>query len=155
MFRLHCIFQLTLLLLSQASDFIAGRAISPKGHRQRELRGFSRILVSVEGRAFLGRMTPFFVFSHTQRQPSEVKNEEQTPASARVRRDRVLFDGSSLAQGSQPISQVEADWSRTRNRENVSTTLRAGVVRDGAEPAVTPVKLVTAADRPSPRGNFS
>lgn len=100
-------------------------------------------------------MTPFLVFGHTQRQLWDIKNKEQTPAAARVRRDRVLFDGLSLAQGSQPISRVEAERSRTRNRENVSTTLRPGAVGDGAKPAVTPVELVTAADRPSPRGNFS
>lgn len=114
LFHLHYIFQLTLLLLSAASNFIPGRAISPKdrdsvyGHRD-----FYKTLVNLEGREFLGKIIPFLIFAHIQGQFWEVKDKRQNLASARAHRGQVLSDISSFSQGSQASLCFRWKWSRT------------------------------------------
>lgn len=153
LFHLLYIFQLTLLLLSPASNFIPGRAISPKdkdsvyGHRD-----FYQTLVNLEGKDFLGKIIPFLIFPHIQGQFCEVKDKGQNLASARatestyclifqafhkVPRPACVSDGCGAEQNKDSLS---------RNQENVTTMLKSRVARDATEPAATSVKLIAEAD---------
>lgn len=149
--HLHCIFQLT-LLLSPASDFIAGRAISPKdtGGGSRGISAKFSLMLKEE--TCLGRQ-PNFLSSLISRD-----NCAKTCSHTCPQRVRPVWHFKPCVRiPDQPVFHlgVEQNSTRARNQGNISAKLYSRVVRDSAELAVTLMKLMTEASCAHIWGNFS